>query len=289
MAELKARPHGGRRPDRRKKLGEDTTGQREEADPAETRGLERASPIPLYIQIEEELRALIAAQELPPYAQVPSEAELSERFGVSRMTARKALDRLVGDGVLFRQPGKGTFVAPPKIAHGPSQQLSFSAAMRALGLRHETRVLEAGMVPAPSPVALALNLPFGSPAVFMRRLRIVEDLPAALHISYLPARFAILLERDLTGSLYELMANLGARVEQARDTLEAVLATGEDARLLGVQPGAPLVRIQGIGYSAAMEALRYTEALYRGDRFRFGIDTTRPADLRMELKEVSSG
>jgi GntR family transcriptional regulator len=251
--------------------------------------LQRASPIPLYIQIEEELRALIASQQLPPYGQVPSEAELSERFGVSRMTARKALDRLVGDGVLFRQPGKGTFVAPPKIAHGPSQQLSFSSAMRALGLRHETRVLEAGMVPAPSPIGLALNLPFGSPAVFMRRLRIVEGIPAALHISYLPPRFAKLLERDLTGSLYELMANLGARVEQARDSLEAVLATGEEARLLGVQPGAPLVRIQGIGYSGTMEPLRYTEALYRGDRFRFGVDTTRPADLRVELKERLPG
>ena len=240
--------------------------------------------VPRYIQIEEELRGIIAAQELEPYQQVPSEAELCKRFDVSRMTARKALDRLVGDGVLFRRPGKGTFVAPPKIAHGPSQQLSFSAAMRALGLRHSTRVLAAGMVPAPSNIALALNLPLGSPAVFVRRLRLVENTPAAIHMAYLPPRFAPLLDTDLTGSLYDLMAALGARVEQARDTVEAVAASREDAVVLKVPAGSPLIFIQGVAYSASLEPLRYSEALYRGNRFRFGVDTTRPADLQMEIK-----
>lgn len=245
---------------------------------------ETPSRIPRYIQIEEELRGLIASEQLNPNARVPSEAELSRRFDVSRMTARKALDRLVGDGVLFRQPGKGTFVAPPKIAHGPSQQLSFSAAMRALGLQYSTRLLESGMVRAPSHIALALNLPLGSPAVFMRRLRNVENLPAAIHMAYLPPRFAPLLEADLTGSLYELMAGLGARVAEARDTLEAIAATREDAQLLKVPPGSPLIFIQGVAYSSTLEPLRYSEALYPGSRFRFGIDTTRPADLQMEMK-----
>ena len=103
----------------------------------------RASPVPLYIQIDEELRGQIESGELGPLAQVPSETDLADHFSVSRMTARKALDRLVADGMLFRQPGKGTFVAPTKIAHGASQGLSFSAAMAAQGLSCETRVLEA--------------------------------------------------------------------------------------------------------------------------------------------------
>jgi GntR family transcriptional regulator len=244
----------------------------------------RASPVPLYIQIDEELRGQIESGELGPLAQVPSETDLAERFGVSRMTARKALDRLVGDGMLFRQPGKGTFVAPTKLAHGASQGLSFSAAMRGQGLRCETRVLEAEVVRAPSNVARALALPAGSQAIFLRRLRIVDGEPVAIHLSYLPGRLSALLELDLSGSLAEAMASIGARVERSEDRVEAVLATGEEARLLSVREGSPLVFIRGTAYSAANEPIRYSEALYPGGRWQFSLQVTREADLRPELK-----
>ncbi len=246
--------------------------------------VQRASPIPLYIQIEEELRNAIRSGTLKSLDQVDSESELSERFSVSRMTARKALDRLVGDGLLFRQPGKGTFVAPPKIDHGPSQQLSFSAAMAALGLRHETRVLDSGIAVPPERIGQALGLAPDSPTVFLRRLRSVDGQPAAIHIAYLPARYAGILDGDLSGSLTDLMGSVGARVAEARDSIEAVLATGEDARLLGVHSGSPLILISGVAYSSSLAPMRYTEALYRGDRFRFTVDSTRPPDLRIELR-----
>jgi GntR family transcriptional regulator len=244
----------------------------------------RASPVPLYIQIEEELRGQIETGDLGPLAQVPSETDLADRFDVSRMTARKALDRLVGDGMLFRQPGKGTFVAPLKMAHGASQGLSFSAAMRGLGVSCETRVLEAGMVRAPLSVARALGLANGSQAVFMRRLRVVEGQPLAIHLSYLPGRLSAILDADLTGSLGELMGRIGARVERSEDVVEAVLATGQEAELLRVHLHAPLVFIRGTAFSTANEAVRYSEALYPGDRWKFRLDSTREADLRPELK-----
>jgi GntR family transcriptional regulator len=244
----------------------------------------RASPVPLYIQIDEELRGQIQSGELGPLAQVPSETDLAEHFRVSRMTARKALDRLVADGMLFRQPGKGTFVAPAKIAHGASQGLSFSAAMQEQGLRCETRVLEAEIVGAPSNVARALSLSSGAQAIFLRRLRIVDGEPAAIHLSYMPARLAALLEADLTGSLSDLMAHVGARVERSEDSVEAVLATGEEARLLDVRPGSPLVLIRGVAYSAGREPIRYTEALYPGARWQFSLQVSGAADLRPELK-----
>jgi GntR family transcriptional regulator len=244
----------------------------------------RASPIPLYIQIDEELRGQIESGELGPLAQVQSETELADRFSVSRMTARKALDRLVADGMLFRQPGKGTFVAPTKIAHGASQGLSFSAAMRGQGLRCETQVLEAGMVRAPSNVARSLGLSTGAQAIFLRRLRLVDGEPAAIHLSYLPSRLSALLEMDLTASLSDIMSGIGARVERSEDSVEAVLATGEEARLLAVTEGSPLVLIRGTAYSAGNEPIRYTEALYPGARWRFGLQVTRDADLRPEFR-----
>ena len=243
------------------------------------------SPIPLYLQIEEELRGMVQSGELGPLARVPSESELSDRFHVSRMTARKALDRLVADGAMFRRAGKGTYVAQPKIAHGPSQLLSFSAAMDAQGVQHNTKVLEAGMVPAPRTIARDLRLEPGAQAVFVRRLRCVDGEPAAIHMSYLPGRYAVILQGDLTGSLTKLMVGAGAQVAYTNDIIESVLATGEIARLLHVSPGSPLVFITGVAYSQEMEPLRHSEAIYRGDRFRFRVDTTGTPDLRMERKD----
>lgn len=247
----------------------------------------RSSPVPLYIQIEEELRERIRSGALRPLDRVPSEAELSEGFGVSRMTARKSLDRLVGDGLLFRKAGKGTFVAAGKIAHSASTRMSFSAAMDALGLDHSTTVLEAGLGPAPPGIATALREPAGASVVFVRRLRSVGGEPAAIHLSYLPPWLGDILDADLTGSLSEAMTRLGAQVAETQDTIEAVSATGEDARLLGVERGSTLLRIEGVGLSLAGEPVRYTEALFRGDRFRFGLTSNVGNDLRVELKHAA--
>jgi DNA-binding GntR family transcriptional regulator len=245
--------------------------------------VQAASHVPLYKQIELELRRRIRAGDLEPYAQIPSEAELTEMFAVSRMTTRKAVDRLVAEGLLFRQPGKGTFVAPAKIVHGASTQLSFSAAMHSLGLNVETAVLRAGVVPAPSEVARTLTLAGDGRAVLVRRLRMVEGEPAALHTTYLPMLYASILDDDLTGSLLRLMADVGAHVTQSRDTLEVVMPTAEEAELLQIGRGTPLIRLTGIGTSSSGEPLRFTDSIYRGDRFRFSIDTSGRPDLRPEF------
>lgn len=247
--------------------------------------ISRSSPTPLYLQIEEEVRDLVGSGDLRPLDRVPSESELSERFGVSRMTARKSLDRLVDEGLLFRRPGKGTFVAPQKIEHGVSTKLSFSAAMKALGLQHDTSVLQAGIVPAPRGVGPALRETEGAPVVLLRRLRVVQGQPAALHAAYLPTQYAGILEGDLTGSLTELMAGAGARVAQSYEIAEAISADTETAGLLGVHPGAPLLRVEGVSLSSDQKPLRYTDALYRGDRFRFTIDTSSTTDPNLEVKD----
>lgn len=239
--------------------------------------------VPLYLQIKEELRAAIEAGTLRPLERIPSEFELAERNSVSRMTARKAIDHLVNDGIVFRQPGKGTFVAEPKLSHGLSTQLSFSASMARLGHAVTTEVINAVVVRAPAHVARMLNLPGGAATVYLRRLRVVGGMPAALHASYLPGLFGAILDQDLTGSLSEAMAAVGAQVATARDTVEAVNASEDEAGLLGVAPGAALVLVEGVAYSAGGEPLRYTEALYRGDRFRFAVASDGPVDLQIEL------
>ena len=249
----------------------------------------RASHIPLYLQIEQDLLTSIESGEFAPYTQVPSEPDLAQRFGVSRMTARKALDRLASEGIIFRRPGKGTFVAPPKISHGFTTQTSFSATVDELGLRHSTQVLGASIDPAPAVVATALKVPRGTPTVFIRRLRLIDAAPVALHSTYLPTRFARILDEDLSGSLSQLFKKIGAPIVSARDSLEAVVATGDEAQLLRLERGAPLLRLQGVGLSASDEPLRYTDALYRGDRFRFAIRGDVDLESRLVLAEAPGG
>ena len=249
----------------------------------------RSSPVPLYLQIEEKMRSDIRSGILRPLDQVMSEKELSHSFGVSRMTARKSLDRLVQEGLLIRRAGKGTFVAPQKIAHGPSTELSFSQAMSALDLPVVTQVLDAGVILAPPAIAHALRQPESASVGFVRRLRFVDGEPAAIHLVFLPQQFVGLLSEDLTGSLNELMVRAGGRVVTSQDTIEAVSVSGEDARLLRVRKASPVIRIEGVGISASLEPLRYTEALYRGDRFRFGVGTCGTGTLMVELKRDMAG
>lgn len=245
----------------------------------------RSSPIPLYLQIEEDLRSRIRSGETQALEQVPSESELAASFGVSRMTARKALDRLVAEGILFRRAGKGTYVAPSKIEHGASTRLSFSGAMSSLGLRVETQVLGVDTLPAPTNVASALGLTEGGEVHCVRRLRMVDGEAAAIHVAYLPLGLAAVLDQDLTGSLNDAMARIGANVAHARDTIEGVTPTPEEAMLLEIPPTTAVLRVEGVGLSADLVPLRYTDAVYRGDRFRFQVasDAEQP-ELQVEVK-----
>jgi len=236
--------------------------------------LDKASAQPLYQQLEEYLRSQIDTGKLHPGDRIPGELELAESYGISRMTARRAIDAMVLDGTLFRQPGKGTFVAKRKVPYAPASLLSFSTAIRALGLAIRTETLDARRIPAPPAVARDLQLAEGEDVIFVKRLRFVEEEPVAIHNSYLPATyFAPILHEDLTQRpLNEMMYKVsGLLIVSSRDYAEAVLARPEEATLLRIRKGAPLFLLRGIGSSADGLPLRSTKAIYRGDRFRFSV------------------
>lgn len=245
----------------------------------------RDSPTPLFEQIEQRLREDIRSGRLPPLSKVPSETELVRRFQVSRMTARRAVEGLAAAGLVFRRPGKGTFVAVEKIAHELSTSVSFSQAMDVLGLPHHTKILEAGTTTAQPHVARALQLPGDAEVVHLRRLRIVEDTPVALHEAFLPQAYASIHDYDLRGSLNSLMEHVGAAVHVASDWVEATAADEEVASILGVKIGEPLIRIEGIGRSADAVPIRFSSALYRADRFRFRIESSVQPDIQAEWIE----
>ncbi|MBC7233349.1 MAG: GntR family transcriptional regulator [Chloroflexi bacterium] len=234
--------------------------------------LDKTSAQPLYLQIEELLRGWIESGKLRPGDRIPSELELAQTYGISRMTARRAIDTLVMEGILFRRPGKGTFVAQPKTPFAPLTVFSFSTAMRTLGLFVSTKVLNLELVAAPPRVARDLQLPPQEEVIFLRRLRYVENQPMAIHISYIPKeRFLRLLDEDVTSRpLNKVMEEIsGLRIVASRDYVEAALARPDEASLLGIRQGAPLLLIRGIVYAEGELPVRSTKSVFRGDHFRF--------------------
>lgn len=240
--------------------------------------------VPRYLHIADWLRQRVDGGELKPLARVPSEVELAKQFSVSRETVRSAMDRLVADGYLFRRAGKGTFVAARRIEHTGSTQTSLSATLDSVGLAHSTRVLMARLMPADHHVARALRLSAGSSVACIRRLRLVEGEPVALHTTCLPEAYADILEGDLTGSPQELLSAAGIPIVTSRDTLQAVHADPDEARLLGITAGSPLLRLEGVGLDRSARPLRHTDSLHRGNRFQITHDTQAPSGIRWEMK-----
>lgn len=251
----------------------------------DTAGAIRRSPIPLYAQIEQHLRDRILSGELPAHSQIESEAEIANSFSVSRMTARKAIESLVREGLLFRSQGKGTFVGDQRISYGLSTQLSFSASLEARGHAIETTVVEAGLKRAPADVAHAMQVGLGSPVIQVKRIRHVDGAPAALHESWLPSQLISILDVDLTTSLNVAMTDLGVTVKVARDHVEAVLADTDVATSLECDIGSATLRVRGVGLGVGGDIVRYTEAHYRGDRFSFGFVTGEPGEIQLRMKD----
>lgn len=224
---------------------------------------------PLYSKLEELVRERIEGGEWPPGTLLPSERELSTEFGLSRMTTRKALERLVRQGLLRREQRRGTFVEEPKASFEALTLGGFTQQALAAGASPSSRLLRfERLLPSPG-IAQRLAIPVSQLVYLIERLRIVNGSPVALHQSHIPMHLAPGLDQsDLeTQSLYDVLLNRCAlRVGHAEETLQSGLASEYEARLLGVSPGAPTLLL-GIRLSTTdgrpMEAVK---VIFRGDR-----------------------
>lgn len=232
--------------------------------------VDKSSSVPLYQQIQDILATAIRAGEYQPGDQVPSELEIAARFDVSRMTARKALDQLVQKGILYRQKGKGTYVAEQMMPYGLSTMISFSQTLQSRGFTVSTEVLEQATHPMTPDIMHWLKLQPNRAMIVIRRLRLVKGKPAAIHTSYLDYQmFSEILELDLhTNSLHEAIQRIaGEPISYTKDSVQADLATEADAALLGVPEKSPVLKVEGVAYTAQDLPIRFTRAIYRGDSF----------------------
>jgi GntR family transcriptional regulator len=226
---------------------------------------------PRYREIERALRARIAS--LRPGQRLPSDSDLCAEFGVSRMTARHAMQQLAEDGLIERDPGRGTFVAEPPAHRRADSLMTFSREMRRRGRVPSSRLV-ARVVRAASPHERAdLDLAPGDQVVSLRRIRVADREPIALEEAVLPARCApAVLDADLeAGSLHEALIAAELVPTRGHATIGAAVAGPEDAALLEVAPGDPLLVERRVILDQHGRPLERTESRYAADRYALGV------------------
>jgi GntR family transcriptional regulator len=235
--------------------------------------INRLDKSPLYDLIEQNLRELILHDQIHNGEAVPSEWELADLYGVSRLTVRNALDNLTRQGWLIRRHGVGTFVSHPKITEITPSKLSFTEQMRSIGRKPSSQLISMRVVPADTELAGQLKLEPGEPVVEIVRLRMADGEPILLETSCLSQKRFPLLENATelaTNSLYEwLVSNYQTTVAIMDQTLEPVLLDEAQASLLQTQPGTPAMLSKVLAYTNGAEPIEYSWSVTRGDQCRF--------------------
>jgi GntR family transcriptional regulator len=233
--------------------------------------INKYSPFPIYYQIQEWIKQQIEAEEWKSGDKIPSENELCDTFKVSRMTIRQAINNLVEQGYLYRKRGIGTFVQLPKVEQGLQGMTGFTEDMLVRGMRPSSELLSLEIVAASSKVADKLQTKEGEPVYEVRRTRLADDEPIALETAYLSPLVVKDINKDvLQHSLYEhLEQKLGYKLLRATQTIEASIATEEEASNLHIPKRAPVLVVEQTSYGEDDVPLEYVKCIYRGDRYKF--------------------
>ncbi len=231
--------------------------------------INRHSKLPYYQQLYEILHAKLQRGEWKPGDLVPGEAELVAQFQISRNTARQVFDMLVNDGLIYRQRGRGSFVAHPTVEQAMTRIISFTEDMRQRGFAPGTRVLSASLMPAPDEIAARLQIEPGEELARIERLRLADGEPMSVEESYLVhALCPGVHKHDYARSpLREVLGEYGIRLVRARQAIRAVPASRALAALLCVKPHAALLLIERVSSSQAGIPVEFLRVYYRGDRY----------------------
>ncbi|RYV52407.1 GntR family transcriptional regulator [Pengzhenrongella frigida] len=218
-----------------------------------------------YVRVRDYLRSLVT-HELAVGDAIPSERLLCERFGVSRMTVRQAVDALVVEGLLEREQGRGTFVAPTKMDL-EVRLSSFGEEMRRRGMEPSSKVLAAEEVAASPDIADALDLLPGEQVFYLHRVRYADGEPMAIEQSWLPSRLAPgLFDDGAPASVYGELRRRGLEPDWGEDIVAASEVDSQDADLLGLRTGRAVLRMTRRTF-AGDTACVYSRSSYRADRY----------------------
>jgi GntR family transcriptional regulator len=235
--------------------------------------------VPKYYQLASILRQQIDNGEWQPRQPIPSERQLEVLYNVSRTTIREAIDYLTRQGYLYREHGRGTFVSPPKLQKALMELTSFSEDLLKRGIRPGQIIREISTVIPPASILQRLELAPGTPMLKLERIRLGNDVPIGLQTSFLvlePGQGITRAEMEEAGSLYKLLQEKFHIIpSEADETLEVTVATKEEAELLQIEEGAPLLLSERVLFAQNRRPVEYVKILYRGDRYRYYVRLTR--------------
>jgi GntR family transcriptional regulator len=235
-----------------------------------TDSINRQSKLPYYQQLYDILRARIVRGEWAPGDMIPPESELIDAFEVSRSTVRQVLGMLVEDGLIFRQRGRGSFVAHPTLEQSMTRIVSFTEDMRQRGFEPGTAILSATLLPAGTEISRQLQIDPSEELALVKRLRLADDEPMSVEESYLIHRYCPgILQHDYADKpLREtLELDYGIRLVHARQVIRAIPASKELAAVLEISSRTPLLFIERVTYSQDAAPVEFLRLYYRADRY----------------------
>ena len=240
--------------------------------------VDKAHPTPAYLQLQDKLRSAILEGDIAPGEALPSERDLADALGLSRMTVRRALELLVGQKLAERRQGSGTYVLPQRLEQTVDRVLGFAEEAKTLGFEAGSTLLETLVLPADVGVAAALQLAPETPVRRVTRLRTADGAPLALQLAHLPPRYASLPEETLaSGSLYGALAeHFGLIARRARQTVSARQATPRERELLGLPRGVPVLALERTTFGADGRPFEFVRSAYRGDKYQLGLELSAP-------------
>jgi GntR family transcriptional regulator len=239
--------------------------------------INKNSPIPIYFQLVEQIKGCIETGELQPGDALPPEREYAEKYKISRMTVRQAFTQLVNEGYLYRLQGKGTFVAERKIEQPLQGLTSFTEDMKARGMEPGSELIHFEIVPASNQVATQLSISEYAPVYEIKRIRLADGVPMALETNYISANIVKgLTEQIVMQSLYAYIeGHLNLMIDYASQTIESSIASQNEAKLLKIKKGSPVMLIQRSTFLKDGTPVEFVKSVYRADRYKFMIQMKR--------------
>jgi GntR family transcriptional regulator len=238
----------------------------------------QSKKVPLYYQIESILREKITSGKWSDGERLPTENELSDQFGVSRITVRQALASLVDEGMLQKRQGRGTFVSKREPVRGTMRLTGFIEDLISMGVATKVKLLDSETVPASEAEAAQLRVEVGTPLRRVKRLRYVKGTPFSYIVNYLPEEVGQNLSAAdfASGSLLKrIEEKCDLEIGDATQVINASLADGYVASLLATNVGAPLLSIERTVHSATGRPIAYVQTLYRSDLYCYTVELVR--------------